>query len=93
MAEIWRVDPTASISWHSFVDAWVVFDNGSGQTHRLDALTAAVLDRLCEGQATADDIVAHLAAAGVMDVPELGALVLASLENLHDVSLADRGPV
>ena len=52
-----------------------------------------MLDRLCEGQATADDIVAHLAAAGVMDVPELGALVLASLENLHDVGLADRGLV
>lgn len=90
MAETWRVDPTASISWHEFADAWVVFDNGSGQTHRLDALTAAVLDRLCEREASADEIAAHLVAAGGLQVPDLGALVQASLENLHDVGLADR---
>lgn len=90
MAETWRVDPTASISWHAFGDAWVVFDNGSGQTHRLDALTAAVLDRLCEAATTADDIAAHLAAAGALEVPGLGDLVRAALENLHDVGLADR---
>lgn len=90
MAETWRVDPTASISWHEFADAWVVFDNGSGQTHRLDALTAAVLDRLCEAEATTDDIAAHLVASGAQDVPGLRELVGVSLENLHDVGLADR---
>jgi PqqD family protein of HPr-rel-A system len=43
MAGQWRLDPRAELHWRHFDGEWVVFDSGSGDTHQLDAISAAVL--------------------------------------------------
>lgn len=39
----WRLDRRAVLHWRRFEDEWVVFDSGSGDTHRLDIVSAAAL--------------------------------------------------
>jgi PqqD family protein of HPr-rel-A system len=42
-----RVALRSPLHWRRWGDEWVVFSAGSGQTHKLDALSAAVL-LICE---------------------------------------------
>jgi PqqD family protein of HPr-rel-A system len=39
----WRLDRRAELHWRHFDGEWVVFEAGSGDTHQLDPLAAAVL--------------------------------------------------
>lgn len=48
----WIVNPATSLRWADLDGQWLVFDAGSGQTHLLDALTAAVLGEV-EGEPVA----------------------------------------
>jgi PqqD family protein of HPr-rel-A system len=41
-----RLNPAASLSWVSWDDEYVVFDETSGQTHQMNALRAYVLNSL-----------------------------------------------
>jgi PqqD family protein of HPr-rel-A system len=40
---LWHLNPLVDLSWKRWEEEWVVFDSGSGQTHLMDALTAATL--------------------------------------------------
>ncbi|MEM7223929.1 MAG: HPr-rel-A system PqqD family peptide chaperone [Pseudomonadota bacterium] len=61
MAELWKsVDPS-KLEWRVWSDEHVVYDDGSGDTHLLDDEAAGVLRRLCQGPASADQLVAELA--------------------------------
>ena len=61
MTEIWRsVDPLA-LHWRTWGEEHVVYDDGSGDTHLLDAEAAAVLLRLTRGPASTDELVTELA--------------------------------
>lgn len=42
----WRVHPLASLYWRCWDHEWVVFNVGSGQTHLLDEVTAAILSSI-----------------------------------------------
>ena len=62
MTDLWKsVDPSA-LKWRVWSDEHVVYDDGSGDTHLLDAEAAAVLRRLTEGPASASELAAELAA-------------------------------
>jgi PqqD family protein of HPr-rel-A system len=39
----WRLNRRSSLHWRRLGDDWVVFDSGSGDTHQLDAVSAAAL--------------------------------------------------
>jgi hypothetical protein len=39
----WRLNALASLHWRDWDGKWVVFDEGSGQTHQMDTLTATAL--------------------------------------------------
>lgn len=39
----WRLHPLADLTWRPLGDEWLVFDGGSGLTHAMDPLRAAVL--------------------------------------------------
>lgn len=45
----WQVKSACVLSWRCWGDQWVVFDAGSGQTHSIDAITAATLSRIEQG--------------------------------------------
>ncbi len=40
MDPVWRLHAQARLHWRQWDDEWTVFDDGSGQTHLMDALTA-----------------------------------------------------
>lgn len=42
-ARRWRVNRHSHLHWRRLDDDWVVFDSGSGDTHHLDAVSAAAL--------------------------------------------------
>lgn len=42
----WRIHALASLHWRCWDHEWVVFNVGSGQTHLLDEVTAAVLSSI-----------------------------------------------
>jgi PqqD family protein of HPr-rel-A system len=39
----WRINRRTHLHWRRLGDDWVVFDDGSGDTHQLDAISAAAL--------------------------------------------------
>ena len=39
----WKLNALASLHWRQWEGEWVVFDEGSGQTHQMDTLTATAL--------------------------------------------------
>ena len=43
MAARWRLNRHSHLHWRRLDDDWVVFDAGSGDTHQLDAISAAAL--------------------------------------------------
>lgn len=47
-APAWRVRPLSRFHWRRWDDGWVVFDEGSGDTHRMDAFSAVALMCLAE---------------------------------------------
>jgi PqqD family protein of HPr-rel-A system len=46
--DVWRLKPLCLLHWHQFGDEWVAFDDGSGDTHRMDTLSAVAL--MCLGE-------------------------------------------
>jgi PqqD family protein of HPr-rel-A system len=65
---IWRVQPARSLHWRQFGDEWVVFDEGSGDVHRMDGLSAVVL--MCLGEAPCGLADLSPQAAAETDLPE-----------------------
>ena len=51
-SQAWRLLPLVEFHWRRWGDEWLVFDRGSGQTHRLDTLTALSLMVLEDAPAT-----------------------------------------
>jgi PqqD family protein of HPr-rel-A system len=47
--ERWRLERRTQLHWRNLDSEWVVFDASSGDTHRLDYLSAAALMCLEEG--------------------------------------------
>ena len=59
--EIWRLPAGVSLLWQSWdEDEVIVFNRGSGQTHLLDAFSAAVLRRIEASPTTTADLAAFL---------------------------------
>jgi PqqD family protein of HPr-rel-A system len=58
----WRLDPKAELHWRPFDGEWVVFDTASGDTHKLDAIAAAILMCLESGQQDSDQLEQVIAA-------------------------------
>jgi PqqD family protein of HPr-rel-A system len=41
--QLWRLDSLAELHWRQLDGEWLVFDSGSGDTHRFDVISASVL--------------------------------------------------
>ena len=68
MDEVWRLKPLCSLHWRQFGDEWVAFDEGSGDTHRMDTLSAVVL--MCLGESPCDLADLSSQVAVETDLPE-----------------------
>ena len=65
---LWRLNELVDLSWRNWQDEWVVFDTGSGQTHQLDALTAATLMTIEAGDLQISELVSQVAETLNIDV-------------------------
>ena len=57
----WRGVPASALEWRSWDDEFVVYNDLTGSTHRLDAVAARILQELSRQPATLDEIVSQLA--------------------------------
>jgi PqqD family protein of HPr-rel-A system len=48
------------LHWASWDDEYVVFDEGSGQTHQMDSVRAFLLDMMCERPRKLDELHSEL---------------------------------
>ena len=89
-AETWRVQPLRSLHWRQFGDEWVLFDEGSGDTHRMDVLSAVVL--MCLGDSPCDLAKLSEQVAAETDLPlgeELTRAVAAVVEKFAGLELIE----
>ncbi len=59
----WQVSPALKLSWRTWGDDTVVYHHGSGDTHKLNPLSAQALRLLQSQPRTAHDLTQQLAAA------------------------------
>jgi PqqD family protein of HPr-rel-A system len=88
--EIWRLPAGVSLLWHAFdEDEVIVFNRGSGQTHLLDAFSAAVLRRIEARPATAPDLARFFATGFELDENVLIARIDAVCARFDQLGLAE----
>jgi len=86
----WRLEGRAQLHWRSLDDEWVVFDACSGDTHRLDTLSAAALTCLEAGPHDLEHLTAVLASE--LDLPDregLASRLERLLEQLRNLGLVE----
>jgi len=90
MASAWRVRPLCKFHWRQFGDDWVVFDEGSGDTHRLDPVSAVALMCLAEAPLSEAELTRQVAVE--TDLPEgedLSRAVAAVIERFSGTGLIE----
>ncbi len=66
----WRLGTLVSLHWRNWDDEWVVFDSGSGQTHKVDHLAAAILTLIEADEITEHELFSQLSQASGFSTPE-----------------------
>ena len=61
VTEIWRLKSLCSLNWRRFGDEWVAYDEGSGDTYRMDTLSAVTLMCLAEAPGSLPDLTTQVA--------------------------------
>lgn len=88
MAATWALCPGHSLMQRTWGDETVVYDPVSGNTHLLDAVATAILDRLSASDASATVIAERLRAEFETDSEEDAlAAARAALASLRDIGL------
>ena len=81
---VWRLNPLVALHWRDWGGDAVVYEACSGQTHKLDPLTAAVVARLADQPESTAGLCTYLddtVDAGERD--QLSATLLGVLDRLH----------
>jgi PqqD family protein of HPr-rel-A system len=88
-----RLNPLSELSWRCLDDEWVVFDAGSGQTHQLDAVRAAVLTTIESEPVAPHELLPRLQAEfGFSAGTELAKSIDAMLEEFIAIGLLELMP-
>ena len=86
----WRVAADASFRWRQWDGEYVLYHDNSGDTHRLHAVGARVLELLGSRTMSAPDLLHQLVAENGGDAdPELASELDQLLVRLHDLGLTD----
>lgn len=93
VAEIWRLPAEVSLLWQCWdEEEVVVFNRASGQTHLLDAFSAAVLQRIEASPATTSDLARFFATGFELDARRLSERIAAVCERFDQLGLAEPTP-
>lgn len=86
----WRVRAGADLRWRSWNDDHIVYHGASGDTHRVNAVTAAALRGLAGGPATVGELRRGIEAAlGLEPDPSLDERLLDLLWELDDLGIVE----
>lgn len=86
----WRVRAGADLRWRAWGDDVVVYHGASGDTHRVNAVTAAALRGLERGSATVEELRAAIEAElGLEPDGALGERLLDLLWELDDLGIVE----
>lgn len=86
----WRLAPATSLVWRCLDDEWVVYDRGSGRTHVLAPLTAALLGLVEAGPQAESRLAATVAEQLGQDVDAgLHQALRETLQQLQTAGLID----
>ena len=89
-AKIWRLPAGVSLLWQSWdEDEVIVFNRASGQTHLLDAFSAAVLRRIEASPTTTSDLVRSFATGFDLDATALIHRIDAACARFDQLGLAE----
>jgi PqqD family protein of HPr-rel-A system len=90
MSPVWQIVTAPPLLWRAWDDEIVVYNEASGETHRLDPLPAEAFEMLLEGPLTSDALSERMAQA--LEVPktaEFSESIAAILQLFHDHSLIE----
>jgi PqqD family protein of HPr-rel-A system len=89
-AKIWRLPAGVSLLWQSWgEDEVIVFNRASGQTHLVDAFSAAVLRRIEAAPTTTADLAGRFATGFALDASVLIHRVDAACARFDQLGLAE----
>ena len=89
-AEVWRLPAGASLLWQSWdEDEVIVFNRASGQTHLLDAFSAAVMRRIEAAPTTLPHLQRYFAADLALEESVLSDRLSAVCERFDQLGLAE----
>jgi PqqD family protein of HPr-rel-A system len=89
-SEIWRLPAGACLLWQSWdEDEVIVFNRGSGQTHLLDAFSAAVLRQIEAAPTTKPDLLRYFANGFELDELLLSDRLNAVCQRFERLGLAE----
>jgi PqqD family protein of HPr-rel-A system len=89
-AAVWRLPSGVSLLWRSWdEDEVIVFNRGSGQTHLLDAFSAAVLRHIEASPTTTSDLARFFATGFELDARALIDRVDAACARFDQLGLAE----
>jgi PqqD family protein of HPr-rel-A system len=92
-AKIWRLPAGVSLLWQSWgEDEVIVFNRASGQTHLLDAFSAALLRRIEAAPTTTADLAGCFATGFALDASLLSHRVDAACARFDQLGLAEPDP-
>jgi PqqD family protein of HPr-rel-A system len=88
--EVWRLPEGVSLLWQSWdEDEVIVFNRASGQTHLLDAFSAAVLRQIESAPTTMPDLRQHFATEFDLDENLLSERLQAVCQRFEQLGLAE----
>jgi PqqD family protein of HPr-rel-A system len=85
----WELAEGSQLHWKSWDDEFVVFDEGSGDTHLLDPLAAEVLKALEEAPGDVPALIARVGRLGIERDPEIERHVRATIQRFLEAGLAE----
>lgn len=89
-AVIWRLPASVSLLWQSWdEDEVIVFNRASGQTHLLDAFSAAVLRRIESAPTTKPELMRYFVAEFELDESTLVDRLDAVCQRFEELGLAE----
>lgn len=89
-ATLWRLRAQACLHWRNWDDQWVVFNEASGQTHLLDAVTTAILSVIEKSPSDVPNLTSvAMQESGLHDESSWSTTVSAVLERLTGVGLIE----
>jgi PqqD family protein of HPr-rel-A system len=89
-AEVWRLPAGVSLLWQSWDENQIiVFNRASGQTHLLDAFSAAVLRRIEAAPATIPDLRQSFAVGLALDASVLSDRLISVCRRFDQLGLAE----